>query len=106
MLTPTHTICLKSDAFYALIDTVVEHIDSKFNLSKESPRWITGDETMKLLNIGRVTLQKMRDEGRIAFHSVTGRISCMTEIQSWNSLNLTPKKSSNGRARKDIHHRV
>jgi hypothetical protein len=66
MLPSTHTICLKSDAFYALVDEVVAHIDTKFNLGKEN-RWITGDETMTLLNIGRVTLQKYRDEGRIRF---------------------------------------
>jgi hypothetical protein len=63
---PVHTICLKSDAFYALLDQVVSHIDTKFNLGKEN-RWITGDDAMTLLNIGRVTLQKYRDEGRIRF---------------------------------------
>jgi hypothetical protein len=66
MLKPAHTICLQSDAFYSLLDEVVAHIDTKFNLGKEH-RWITGDEAMTLLNIGRVTLQKYRDEGRIRF---------------------------------------
>jgi hypothetical protein len=65
MLTQTHTICLKSDAFYALVDEVVAHINTRFNLKEN--RWITGDEAMTLLNIGRVTLQKYRDEGRVRF---------------------------------------
>ena len=66
MSTQIHTICLKSDAFYSLLDTVLEHVDAKFNLPKEN-QWIDGDSAMELLNIGRVTLQKLRDEGKIRF---------------------------------------
>jgi hypothetical protein len=70
----TQIICLRSDAFYALIDACLEHIDAKFNLSKESP-WLDTEETLKLLNISsRTTLQKLRDEGKIKFSQPSKKI--------------------------------
>ncbi len=59
-------VCLQEEAFYALFDKVVEHIESK---RKDSlPKWIDGEETMQLLNIkSSSTLQKLRDEGKIRF---------------------------------------
>jgi hypothetical protein len=66
MLTPVRTICLRDDAFYGMLDEIIAYIDTKFSLPKEN-LWITGEEAQKLLNIGRVTLQKLRDEGKIRF---------------------------------------
>ncbi len=55
------TICIRTDAFYALIDEVIEHIDAKFNLPKQ-PQWIDGSEVMRMLNItSRTTLQAVKD---------------------------------------------
>jgi hypothetical protein len=60
-------ICIESEAFYKLIDEVVQHV--KKDLPQQSPdKWISADEAKKMLRIkGRTTLQKMRDEGRIRF---------------------------------------
>ena len=59
-------VCLEEEAFYALFDKVVEHLESK---KKNTPqKWIDGVEAMKLLNItSKTTLQKLRDEGAIRY---------------------------------------
>jgi hypothetical protein len=59
-------ICLQEDAFYALIDQVVERLKTAHNVTKE--KWINDDEAMALLNIkSKTTLQKFRDEGKVRF---------------------------------------
>lgn len=59
-------ICLQDDAFYELIDKVVEHVKSKNNIIED--KWISGKEAMEILRIrSKVTLQKLRDEGKIRF---------------------------------------
>lgn len=59
-------ICLHDEAFYALIDRVVERIKEKQNNSAD--KWISGEEAMQLLHItSKTTLQKLRDEGKIRF---------------------------------------
>jgi len=59
-------ICLHDEAFYALIDRVVERIKEKQNNSTD--KWISGEEAMKILRItSKTTLQKLRDEGKIRF---------------------------------------
>jgi hypothetical protein len=58
-------ICLEDAAFYTLIDKVVERIKDK---QTSVDKWLSGDETMKLLRItSKTTLQKLRDEGKIRF---------------------------------------
>jgi len=67
-------ICLRSDAFYALIDEVIEHVNSKFNLPNED-QWVDSETAMKILNISsRTTLQKLRDEGKIRFSQPTKKV--------------------------------
>lgn len=59
-------ICLHDEAFYALVDRVVERIKSKESIVVE--QWISGEEAMKVLRItSKTTLQKLRDEGKIRF---------------------------------------
>ena len=59
-------ICLQDEAFYALVDTVVNRIKEKQNTVSE--KWISGEETMSILRItSKTTLQKLRDEGKIRF---------------------------------------
>ena len=59
-------ICLEEDAFYALIDRVMDRLTVKHNIRED--KWISGDEAMKRLRItSKTTLQKFRDEGRIRF---------------------------------------
>lgn len=67
-------ICIKSSAFYALIDEVVEHIDAKYGLPKEN-KWIDIDEAMSMLKISsRTTLQEYRDKGEIAFSRLSHKV--------------------------------
>lgn len=59
-------ICVESEAFYKLLDKVLQHI--KNQETKRPDKWITGEEAMRLLRIkSKTTLQKLRDEGRIRF---------------------------------------
>ncbi len=59
-------ICLETEAFYTLIDKVVERLEA------QSPgienKWIDTEEAMSLLGIkSKTTLQKYRDNGDIRF---------------------------------------
>lgn len=61
-----HVICLEDEAFYALVEKVVDRIKEQHQVIAE--KWISGDEAMKMLRItSKTTLQKMRDEGKIRF---------------------------------------
>ncbi|MFS4448472.1 helix-turn-helix domain-containing protein [Maribacter sp. 2307UL18-2] len=59
-------VCLQEEAFYALFDKVIEHVEAK---RKDKPvKWIDGEEAMLLLNIkSTTTLQKLRNVGKIRF---------------------------------------
>lgn len=66
-------VCLQEEAFYALFDKVVEHIES--NRESKPFKWIDGEEAMSLLKItSKTTLQKLRDEGKIRFSQPQKRI--------------------------------
>lgn len=59
-------ICLQDEAFYALIEEVVQRIKEKQNIQED--KWISGVEAMEKLRIkSKTTLQRLRDEGRIRF---------------------------------------
>lgn len=59
-------ICLQDEAFYALIEKVVERIKGKEAVKED--KWISGSEAMQRLRIqSKTTLQKLRDEGSIRF---------------------------------------
>ncbi|UWX54353.1 helix-turn-helix domain-containing protein [Maribacter litopenaei] len=59
-------VCLQEDAFYALFDKVIEHIESKRQDQPE--KWIDGETAMKELGIkSTTTLQKLRNEGKIRY---------------------------------------
>jgi len=59
-------VCLQEEAFYALFDKVIEHVEGKI---KDKPeKWIDGPEAMQILKIkAKSTLQNLRDEGKIRF---------------------------------------
>lgn len=59
-------ICLQDEAFYALIDKVVERIQQQHSVKED--KWVSGAEAMRKLRIqSKTTLQKLRDEGQIRF---------------------------------------
>ncbi len=59
-------ICLHDEAFYALIDKVVERVQQQQAVQED--KWISGSEAMQKLRIqSKTTLQKLRDEGQIRY---------------------------------------
>ncbi|MCW3128261.1 MAG: DNA-binding protein [Bacteroidetes bacterium] len=67
-------ICIKTSAFYALIDEVVAHIDAKHGLPKVN-KWIDIEEAMAMLKItSRTTLQEYRDAGDIGFSRLSHKV--------------------------------
>jgi hypothetical protein len=59
-------ICLESEAFYALVEEVVDRLREKQGIAHD--KWIGDDEAMRLLRISsKTTMQKYRDEGFIRF---------------------------------------
>lgn len=59
-------ICLESEAFYQLVEHVVDRIKQKNNITHD--KWIDTETAMKLLGIkSKTTLQFMRDNGQIRF---------------------------------------
>lgn len=66
-------ICLESEAFYVLVEDVVERLGGATN--KEPEKWINAEEAMKLLHItSRTTLQKYRDEGSIRYSQPSRKV--------------------------------
>lgn len=58
-------ICLQEEAFYALVDKVIEYAQAK---NGDDRKWIDGAEAMSLLNItSKSTLQKLRNEGHVRY---------------------------------------
>lgn len=65
-------ICLEEEAFFDLIDRVVERIGVG---QKEPPKWVNQDEAMRLLNIkSPTTLQEYRNNGDIRFTQPRKRV--------------------------------
>ncbi|MFY0689081.1 MAG: helix-turn-helix domain-containing protein [Cyclobacteriaceae bacterium] len=61
-----NVIHMEEEAFFELIEKVVERIATKYNAPPD--KWIDGGEAMQKLGIkSPTTLQKYRDEGRIRF---------------------------------------
>jgi len=60
-------ICLESEAFYALVQEVIQRVTPPEQVKAEDD-WIDLEETMRLLKIrSKTTLQKLRDSGDIRF---------------------------------------
>jgi len=59
-------ICLESEAFYSLVENVVQRIKEKNGIKHD--KWLDTEKAMELLNIkSKTTLQTLRDEGKIRF---------------------------------------
>lgn len=59
-------VCIEEVAFFKLFDKVIDYVNQKY--AREDWKWIDGEEAMKRLNISsKTTLQKLRDQGKIAF---------------------------------------
>ncbi len=63
-------ICLHDDAFYALVEQVVQRLNKEHGVKAD--KWVSDEEAMHLLNIkSKTTLQAFRDEGKIRFSQHT-----------------------------------
>ncbi len=59
-------ICLQDEAFYALMEEVVQRIKDQQGIKED--KWISPEEAMQKLRItSKTTLQKLRDRGVIRF---------------------------------------
>ena len=75
-------ICLQDEAFYTLIERVLERLQDK---QPNKSKWISGEETMQLLRItSKTTLQKLRDEGKIRFSQPEKKI-ILYDVDSINA---------------------
>jgi hypothetical protein len=63
-------ICLQSEAYYKLIQEIIDITKELFNEPKEE-EWIDREEAMLILKIGKSTLQKYRDLNLIVFSQPT-----------------------------------
>ncbi len=65
-------ICLKEEAFFELIDRVVERLSG---ISNEPQKWIDQTKAMRLLNIkSPTTLQEYQNNGEIRFTQPRKRV--------------------------------
>lgn len=65
-------ICLEEEAFFELIDRVVERIAG---ISNEPQKWVDQGEAMKLLNIkSQTTLQEYRNNGEVRYTQPRKRV--------------------------------
>ncbi|MBO9565728.1 MAG: DNA-binding protein [Niastella sp.] len=59
-------ICLEDEAFYMLIEKVVERVMDK--LPAHQPKWVSEEIAMSMLNVSsKTTLFHLRMEGKIEF---------------------------------------
>ncbi|MEM8528080.1 MAG: helix-turn-helix domain-containing protein [Bacteroidota bacterium] len=78
--TSLNVICMESDAFYLMVEQVVERLQDKFQVKEDE--WISDNEAMRILRINsKTTLQKYRDEGKIRY-SQFGRKSILYDRAS------------------------
>lgn len=85
-------ICLQDEAFYALIDKVVERIQQQQTVRED--KWISGSEAMQKLRIqSKTTLQKLRDEGSIRFSQPEKKI-ILYDTDSINEYLIRNSKST------------
>lgn len=72
--TDLKVICLESEAFYALIDIVVNKLSDSTKREKQEA-WINDTQAMELLKISsKTTLQKYRDEGKIRYSQIGKKV--------------------------------
>lgn len=85
-------ICLQDEAFYLLIEEVVDRLKEKENITQD--KWVSPDRAMEILNIkSKTTLQKLRDEGSITFTQPQKKIILYDYDSIMKYLNNHTKKS-------------
>ena len=67
-----NVICLEEQAFYELVEQVVQRLSDKLN--KPLERWVDGEEAMRLLRCKSTKLQNLRDNHEIVFSQPSRKI--------------------------------
>lgn len=75
-------ICLEDEAFYQLIEEVVDRLKEKHKVTHD--KWVSPERAMEVLNIkSKTTLQNLRNEGAIKYTQPQKRII----LYDYDSLN-------------------
>lgn len=72
-------ICLQEDAFYELLDKVVERIKEKHNIKED--KWISGEEAMRKLRIPAAPPCKTSIRILLPRHRVPGSLANTVLLQ-------------------------
>ncbi|MDB5227416.1 MAG: DNA-binding protein [Bacteroidota bacterium] len=73
-------ICLKTDAFKSLVDTLMVYVRDKHGIEQ---KWICAEEAMRLLNISsRTSLQVLKDTGKIKFSFILSKKNTVYDKES------------------------
>lgn len=84
-------ICLEDEAFYQLIEEVVDRLKKKHKVTHD--KWVSPERAMEILNIkSKTTLQSLRNTGAIIYTQPQKRIilydyDSLTEYLNNNSKN-------------------
>lgn len=85
-------ICLQDEAFYQLIEEVIDRLKKKENITQD--KWVSPERAMEILNLkSKTTLQKLRDEGSITFTQPQKKIILYDYDSIMKYLNSHTKKS-------------
>jgi len=68
-----NVICLEDEAFYSLVEEVVERLKEKHKVTHD--KWVSPERAMEILNIkSKTTLQNLRNTGAIMYTQPQKRI--------------------------------
>ena len=86
-------ICIETDAFYELVEQVLQRVKKKDQKQAED-KWISGEEAMKLLRISSpTTLSKLRNNGKIRYSQPRKKIILYDRESILDYLNKHAKKT-------------
>lgn len=83
-------ICLEDKALMQLVREVVQRIKEE-NGQAAAP-WIDGEEAMKILNIGKTTLQNLRNTGSIRYTQPSRKVILYERASLYEYLEIHAKE--------------
>ena len=80
-----NVICLEDEAFYSLIEHVLQRVKKTNDTNTKEKKWITAKDAMRILCIkSKTTLQEYRDEEKIRFSQEEGKKLIRYDLESIN----------------------
>lgn len=83
-------ICLEDRALLHLVREVVKQI--KEETKQIADPWVDGEEAMKILNIGKTTLQNLRNTGSIKYTQPSRKVILYERASLYEYLNVHTKE--------------